>query len=125
VEVVRGKCFVRVRHQGVTKGSLVSHIIQHHSSRGGADFVLCLGDDSMDEDMFNVVRDYQQGAQYVQGSTGSQEVKVFTCTVGQQPAGPAQYCMYTLEEVTNLIGDLSLVTKKKLRSATMLDLSKM
>ena len=44
---------------GVTKGSLVSHIIQHHSSRGGADFVLCLGDDSMDEDMFNVVRDYQ------------------------------------------------------------------
>jgi len=126
VEVVLGKCFVRVRHQGVTKGSLVSHIIQHHSSRGGADFVLCLGDDSMDEDMFNVVRDYQHGAQYVKDKTGTQQqVKVFTCTVGRQPAGPAQYCLYTLEDVTSLVGGLSLVAKKKLRSATMLDLSKM
>ena len=126
VEVVLGKCFVRVRHQGVTKGSLVAHIIQHHSSRGGADFVLCLGDDSMDEDLFNNVREYQNRAHAVQSGAGKQqEVKVFTCTVGRQPAGPAQYCLYTLEDVTNLIGGLSLVAKKKMRSATMLDLSKM
>lgn len=49
VEVVLGKTFVRVRHQGVTKGALVQHIIQHYSSRGGVDFILCLGDDRMDE----------------------------------------------------------------------------
>ena len=65
---------------GVTKGSLVSHIIQHHSSRGGADFVLCLGDDSMDEDMFNVVRDYQHGAQYVKNNTAKDQ-QVTVCVV--------------------------------------------
>jgi len=35
--------------------------------------------------MFNVVRDYQHGAQYVKDKTGTQQqVKVFTCTVGRQ-----------------------------------------
>ena len=37
------------RWQGVTKGALVQHILQHYSSRGGVDFILCLGDDRMDE----------------------------------------------------------------------------
>ena len=36
-----------------------------------------------DEDMFNIVRDYSHGAQYVKDNTGTrQEVKVFPCTVG-------------------------------------------
>lgn len=32
--------------------------------RGGVDFVLCLADDRMDEDVFTVLRDYKFGAQY-------------------------------------------------------------
>ncbi|EKX53322.1 hypothetical protein GUITHDRAFT_101025 [Guillardia theta CCMP2712] len=123
VEVVLGKSFVRVRHQGITKGALVSHIIQHFSSRGGVDFLLCFGDDRMDEDMFNILRDYQNGAQYRLFQGTEQEVKVFTCTVGRQPT-LAGYCLYTFEDVLELSSGLSLQTKRKLRSAaTMLELS--
>jgi len=123
VEVVVGKSFVRVRHQGVTKGNLVSHIIQHYSSRGGVDFLLCLGDDRIDEDMFHTLKDYQQAAQYRQFEGEEQEIKVFTCTVGRQPA-IASYCLYTHEDVQEVLSQLSLQTKRKMRSAaTMLGLS--
>ena len=64
MEVIIGKSFVRVRHEGVTKGALVEHIISHYNERGGVDFILCLGDDRMDERMFAILRDYQHGAQY-------------------------------------------------------------
>lgn len=55
---------VQVRHEGVTKGSLVKHIVSHYNVRGGADFILCLADDRMDEDVFTVLRDYQHDVQY-------------------------------------------------------------
>jgi len=123
VEVVVGKSFVRVRHQGVTKGSLVTHIIQHYNSRGGVDFLLCLGDDRIDEDMFHTLKDYQQGAQYRLFEGREQEIKVFTCTVGRQPS-LAGFCLYTLEDVQEVLSQLSLQTKRKMRSAaTMLGLS--
>ncbi|EKX36313.1 hypothetical protein GUITHDRAFT_145880 [Guillardia theta CCMP2712] len=49
VEVVMGKSFVRVRHEGVTKGAITKHLMSHITDRGGVDFILCLGDDRMDE----------------------------------------------------------------------------
>ena len=55
-----GKSCVRVRHEGVTKGALAEHILDHYAKRGGADFILCLGDDRMDERMFAILRDYNQ-----------------------------------------------------------------
>jgi len=125
VEVVMGKSFVRVRHSGVSKGALAKHVLHHYTNRGGVDFILCLGDDRMDEDMFTSVNGYQQEASYRVYQGTEQAVKVFTCTVGRQPS-LATYCLYTLEDVNVLLRGLSLQTKRRLRSAaTMLNLSSM
>jgi trehalose-phosphatase len=70
-----GKSCVRVRHEGVTKGALVEHILDHYAKRGGADFILCLGDDRMDERMFTILRDYHQAAQYRVVQQAQQEVR--------------------------------------------------
>jgi hypothetical protein len=64
VRIALGKTSVVVRQEGVTKGAIVDHIIKHYNSRGGADFVLCLGDDTADEDMFKVISAYHRDAQY-------------------------------------------------------------
>eukprot|EP00291_Cryptomonas_curvata_P000617 CAMPEP_0172180098 /NCGR_PEP_ID=MMETSP1050-20130122/17009_1 /TAXON_ID=233186 /ORGANISM="Cryptomonas curvata, Strain CCAP979/52" /LENGTH=1103 /DNA_ID=CAMNT_0012853103 /DNA_START=233 /DNA_END=3544 /DNA_ORIENTATION=+ len=123
VEVLMGKSCVRVRHEGVTKGALVEHILDHYAKRGGADFILCLGDDRMDERMFAILRDYHQAAQYRVVEHAQHEVKVFPVTVGRQPS-LATYCLYTLDEVHELLLGLSVQTKRRLRSAaTMLELN--
>ena len=50
-------------------------------------------------------------------------MKVFAVTVGRQPS-LASYCLYTLDEVHELLLGLSVQTKRRLRSAaTMLELN--
>jgi trehalose-phosphatase len=100
VRIIKGKTYVRVRHEGVTKGALVEHIIKHYNTRGGVDFILALGDDVADVDMFEVIAAYHRDAQYrmVSNSQVLKEVKVFTCCVGRQPS-VANHCLYSAEEV--------------------------
>jgi hypothetical protein len=61
--------------------------------------------------MFKIIKDYQNSVQYrrVQGRAEEvvKEVKVFTCTIGRQPS-QAQYCLYTLEDVQELLSGMSL-----------------
>jgi len=123
VRIALGKQSVVVRQEGVTKGSIVDHIIKHYNSRGGVDFLLGLGDDAADEDMFKVISAYHRDAQYrvVANSQTVQEVKVFTCTVGRQPS-TAAFCLYKAEEVLELMGGLFLLNKRA-RSVSMVELS--
>ena len=39
----------------MTKGAFVEHTIKHYNNRGGVDFLLGIGDDIADEDMFKVI----------------------------------------------------------------------
>ncbi|CAD7966741.1 unnamed protein product [Amoebophrya sp. A120] len=56
VEVTNGKGYVECRVAGINKGAAVSKILQKISLiRGDPDFILCMGDDRSDEDMFEVV----------------------------------------------------------------------
>ena len=64
VNVVMGKSFVRVRHREITKGALIRHVVNHYNNRGGVDFILCLGDDNMEKDMFTTLEQYAREAQY-------------------------------------------------------------
>jgi trehalose 6-phosphate synthase/phosphatase len=54
IEVVQGARIVEVRQQGVTKGTALRAIVEE---RGPFDFVLVLGDDTTDEDMFAAAPD--------------------------------------------------------------------
>jgi len=47
-KVLRGNRVIEVRHEHVTKGSAVGHLLQRHPR---ADFIFCAGDDRTDEDM--------------------------------------------------------------------------
>lgn len=56
VEVVEGKGYIEVKTAGINKGSAVNKILSKITKiRGDPDFVLCIGDDRSDEDMFEVV----------------------------------------------------------------------
>merc|ERR1712107_78156 len=58
VEVVSGIGYIEVRLAGINKGTAVSKILSKISKlRGDPDFLLCLGDDRSDEDMFQVLQD--------------------------------------------------------------------
>lgn len=68
VEVVPGQTIVEVKPQGVSKGRTAERILAETPEAG---FVLCIGNDRSDEDMFY----------YVPVREGS-----FACTVGQKPS---------------------------------------
>lgn len=56
VEVVMGNTIVEVKPQGVSKGGAVERILLDLSSHNSApDFILCVGDDRSDEDMFTAI----------------------------------------------------------------------
>lgn len=63
----------------------------------GADFVLCIGDDRSDEDMFEAI------------ATDSGEV--FACTVGQKPS-MAKYYLDDTFQVIKLLQGLSAASSK-------------
>lgn len=58
VEVLSGKGYIEVKLAGINKGAAVDRILSRISRvRGDPDFILCIGDDRSDEDMFEVIND--------------------------------------------------------------------
>eukprot|EP00405_Crypthecodinium_cohnii_P007307 CAMPEP_0206420814 /NCGR_PEP_ID=MMETSP0324_2-20121206/1087_1 /ASSEMBLY_ACC=CAM_ASM_000836 /TAXON_ID=2866 /ORGANISM="Crypthecodinium cohnii, Strain Seligo" /LENGTH=1054 /DNA_ID=CAMNT_0053884811 /DNA_START=55 /DNA_END=3219 /DNA_ORIENTATION=+ len=59
VVVVNGKGYVEVKRSDVDKGVIVDRMLQEMRKQfGPIDFVLCIGDDRSDEDMFEIVNDF-------------------------------------------------------------------
>jgi len=77
-----GKKVVEIRPQGVNKGAVTRTILKMHA---GIDFVLCIGDDTTDEDMFNALKESKDLKQ------GETPVKCFTCTVSQHESAAGCY----------------------------------
>lgn len=101
VAVKSGQFIVEVKPQGVSKG-LVAEKIFTSMSQGGkqADFVLCIGDDRSDEDMFEIIGDAMSNGILSSGTS------VFACTVGQKPS-KAKYYLDDTTEVTTMLEALS------------------
>jgi trehalose 6-phosphate synthase/phosphatase len=108
VEVVPGSCIVEVKPQGVSKGRVVERVLHEitasssmlgSSSMSAAgslpEFVLCIGNDRSDEDMFNAVSEGLKG-----GSTD-----VYACTVGQKPS-KAPFYVNDPADVVAILGKL-------------------
>mmetsp|Transcript_3481 Transcript_3481/g.8101 ORF Transcript_3481/g.8101 Transcript_3481/m.8101 type:complete len:544 (+) Transcript_3481:148-1779(+) len=56
IAVVHGKGYVEVKRSDVDKGVAVSRVLKEMQNQlGQIDFILCIGDDRSDEDMFKVV----------------------------------------------------------------------
>jgi len=87
--------------QGVSKGKVVEDIISTMRSKGKSpDFLLCIGDDRSDEDMFESI------ARSVSNPALPTISKVFACTVGQKPS-MAEYYLDDTSEVINLLEGLA------------------
>ncbi|XP_042493020.1 probable alpha,alpha-trehalose-phosphate synthase [UDP-forming] 9 [Macadamia integrifolia] len=101
VLVKRGQHIVEVKPQGVSKGIVVENLISTMLNRGKPqppDFVLCIGDDRSDEDMFESV------ARSVSNPSLPATAEVFACTVGQKPSKAKYYLDDTVDVIKLLQG---------------------
>ncbi|XP_071733607.1 probable alpha,alpha-trehalose-phosphate synthase [UDP-forming] 11 [Rutidosis leptorrhynchoides] len=94
VVVKRGQQIVEVTPQGVSKGVVVDRLVTTLQSSGPLDFVLCIGDDQSDEDMF----------EKISSSLGNGIAEVFACTVGQKPSMAKYYLDDTVDVIKMLHG---------------------
>ncbi|XP_078429241.1 trehalose-phosphatase/synthase 7 [Wolffia australiana] len=96
VAVKSGQFIVEVKHQGVSKGLVAEKILQGVKEKGrAADFVMCIGDDRSDEDMF-------EGIGATTGKGLLLGASVFACTVGQKPSKAKYYLDDTHEVLSTL-----------------------
>ncbi|KAL0336172.1 UNVERIFIED_CONTAM: putative alpha,alpha-trehalose-phosphate synthase [UDP-forming] 9 [Sesamum radiatum] len=98
--VRRGQHIVEVKPQGVTKGSVAEKVLSTLASNGRApDFVVCIGDDRSDEDMFESILNA------VSSSSLPAVPEIFACTVGQKPS-KAKYYLDDTGDVVRLLRGL-------------------
>ncbi|KAA8497702.1 Alpha,alpha-trehalose-phosphate synthase UDP-forming 5 [Porphyridium purpureum] len=109
VQVVTGHGWLQVRLANMNKGAMVQRILSDLSEEknGSApSFVLCVGDDRTDEDMFTLLsRDL-----------GDLSQALFTCTVGVKPSN-ARYYLRTSEEVADVLGLIAVSKQRQGSSA--------
>ncbi|XLR07885.1 hypothetical protein S83_035823 [Arachis hypogaea] len=92
VVVKKGKHIIEVMPQGITKGLVAEEVLSSMAENGKSpDFVLCIGDDRSDEDMFEslLTKAY--------GGTSLPAPKIFSCTVGQKPSKAKYYLDDTVD----------------------------
>lgn len=81
----------------MTKGLVAEKIFTSMVENGKrADFVLCIGDDRSDEDMFEII------GNAVSRNILSSYTSIFACTVGQKPSKAKYYLDDTTEVITML-----------------------
>ncbi|KAL1099440.1 hypothetical protein V6Z11_D05G162800 [Gossypium hirsutum] len=80
VTVKSGQFIVEVKPQGVSKGVVAEKIFTTMAESGRqADFVLCIGDDRSDEEMFEII------SSAISSGVLSSNTSVFACTVDPEP----------------------------------------
>ncbi|XP_010242151.1 PREDICTED: probable alpha,alpha-trehalose-phosphate synthase [UDP-forming] 7 [Nelumbo nucifera] len=107
VAVKSGQFIVEVKPQGVSKGLVAEKIFTSMSENGKqAEFVMCIGDDRSDEDMFETIGNAM--LRNILSSTTA----VFACTVGQKPS-KAKYYLDDTTEVINMLEALAEASESK------------
>lgn len=85
--------------QGISKGVVVENLIATMLSRGKPpDFVLCIGDDRSDEDMFESILSSMNNPSLPAIS------EIFACTVGEKPSKAKYYLDDTVDVIKMLQG---------------------
>ncbi|EFJ35313.1 trehalose phosphate synthase [Selaginella moellendorffii] len=101
VSVKSGQHIVEVKPQGVSKGVVVDKLLASMASKGTPiDFIVCVGDDRSDEDMFETIDTA------VASPPLSSNTEIFACTVGQKPS-KAKYYLDDTADVIKMLQVLS------------------
>jgi trehalose-phosphatase len=113
VDVLSGVGWIEVRPRGVSKGAVLAHIMDKLEGRDGEaaggcppplEFILCVGDDNADEDMFATVQSYRtkrvaehtSAVAALKGASSSLPPQSltyyeYTVTVGKKPSKAAYF----------------------------------
>lgn len=95
----------------MTKGLVAERVLSTMiSSDKAPDFVMCIGDDRSDEDMFESILSKSYS------SSLAAAPKIFACTVGQKPS-KAKYYLDDTADVLTLLQSLAGSTSRKSRSS--------
>ncbi|XP_065876205.1 probable alpha,alpha-trehalose-phosphate synthase [UDP-forming] 9 [Euphorbia lathyris] len=107
--VKRGQHIVEVKPQGVTKGLVAEKILSAMiAEEKSPDFVMCIGDDRSDEDMFESISKTSSTL------LNSSVPEIFACTVGQKPS-KATYYVDDTSDVLALLQSLAATPHSKPR----------
>ncbi|KAG8077804.1 hypothetical protein GUJ93_ZPchr0007g4241 [Zizania palustris] len=99
--VKSGQQIVEVKPQGVSKGFVAEKILSTLTeNKRQADFVLCIGDDRSDEDMFEEIADIMRR------SIVDPQTSLYACTVGQKPS-KAKYYLDDTNDVLSMLEALA------------------
>jgi trehalose 6-phosphate synthase/phosphatase len=101
VEVMTGKANLEVRPTFINKGEIVKRLVASYGTERGQapEFLLCLGDDFTDEDMFRALN-----------GSGLPDEHVFTVTVGA--SSKMTLAHWHLLEPSDVISSIGLLTGK-------------
>lgn len=97
LDVRKGKKSLEARVAGITKGFIIKEILDTQK-RNDVDFVICIGDDVTDEDMF------------VELAKEKELRNVFTCTVGKKEKTQSTAYLEKQSEVLDALSALSEAT---------------
>ncbi|KAL5551016.1 hypothetical protein UlMin_001192 [Ulmus minor] len=110
VSVKSGPHIVEVKPQGVNKGLIAERLLLTMKQKSILpDFVLCIGDDRSDEDMFEVIMGAKESLSPV--------AEVFPCTVGQKPS-KAKYFLDDTSEILRMLQGLAHASEQAARFAS-------
>ena len=111
LKIVNGKGFTEVIALGINKGYFVSYILKKQIRKGRIpDFILCIGDDTSDEKMFNYLNQRE-----VEIKKYSKNVVLYPITVGKKPS-KAKYYVDNPKNVKEMI-DIFVKNSHKMSSS--------
>jgi trehalose 6-phosphate synthase/phosphatase len=118
VVVNRGRQIVEVKPQGVSKGLVTGKVLSRMVEEGKApDFVVCIGDDRSDEEMFESITTTLSAQ-----SSSPMSTEIFACTVGRKPS-KAKYFLDEVSDVVKLLQGLTTTSSPKPRYPSHLRVS--
>uniref|UniRef100_A0A2C9UFW5 alpha,alpha-trehalose-phosphate synthase (UDP-forming) n=1 Tax=Manihot esculenta TaxID=3983 RepID=A0A2C9UFW5_MANES len=98
--------------EGVSKGLVAKRLLSTMQEKGmSPDFVLCIGDDRSDEDMFEVITSSMAGPSI------APRAEVFACTVGRKPS-KAKYYLDDTAEIVRLMQGLASVSEQTVNNVS-------
>ncbi|KAF5746622.1 putative trehalose-6-phosphate synthase [Tripterygium wilfordii] len=110
--VKRGQHIVEVKPQGVSKGLVAKKVLLRKVESGRRpDFVMCIGDDRSDEDMFESI------LSTVSSPSLPEAPEIFACTVGRKPS-KAKYYLDDTGDVVKLLQGLATASNPKPKHLT-------
>lgn len=96
----------------MNKGLVAERLLTTMQEKGKLlDFILCVGDDRSDEDMFEVIMSAKDGPAL------SPVAEIFACTVGQKPS-KAKYYLDDTAEIIRMLEGLASTNNSTLSDQT-------